>query len=314
MLSWEYHNYINMDNLRARQNVGYFFRRVFLLCQSFEPQTLPRTRTNTAGAASPSPSRVSRLLPSLLPTQLPTDWIGCLGPILQPANKIHHTHKAEQNKSAHDSRMPSTFTLNARSLLRRISPRSVINEIKAVFTPEHDDADSEPLIHPQDIAVNPAPPTEVAPVPNKPVRRRLPFSSVKTTLLTRMSPGVLDQRLSATTIFNRTDDRSTLPSQTRLRRILRQEREHHFFQTFIDLSDLSSEASTISEVKTDAGWDGSGVETAATTPVSLKTVLRQAPGPAGPFFDAPPLKRAPALRRKMPRSQLRDGRQGRWVL
>lgn len=212
--------------------------------------------------------------------------------------------------------MPSTFTLNARNLLRRMSPRSVIDEIKSVFSTEDNAAESEPLIHPQDIAVNPAPSTEVAPVPNKPVRRRLPFSSVKTTLLTRMSPGALDKRLGATTIFNRNDARSTLPSQTRLRRILRQEREHHFFQTFSDMSDMSSEASTISEIKTDAGWDGSGVETAATTPASLKAVLRQAPGPAGPFFDAPPLKRAPALRRKMPRSQLRDGRQGkgRWVM
>jgi hypothetical protein len=210
--------------------------------------------------------------------------------------------------------MPSIFALNPRSLLRSISPRSVIDEIRAVFSTEHHVAEGELPTLPQGVAVHPAPLPEVAPAQIKPVRPRLPFSSVNTTLLTRMSTGALEQRLGATTIFNRNDDRSTLPSQTRLRRILRQEREHHFFQTFSDLSDLDSEAGTNSEANTDAGWDGSGVETAATTPVSFKTVLRQAPGPAGPFFDAPALKRAPALRRKMPRSQLRGGGQSRWVV
>lgn len=46
ILSWEYqnyinmdNNYINMDNLKSRQNVDYFFRRVFLVSQSFQPQT-----------------------------------------------------------------------------------------------------------------------------------------------------------------------------------------------------------------------------------------------------------------------------------
>lgn len=39
ILSWEYQNYISMDNLKSRQNVDYFFRRVFLVSQSFQPQT-----------------------------------------------------------------------------------------------------------------------------------------------------------------------------------------------------------------------------------------------------------------------------------
>lgn len=53
MLSWEYQNYINMDNWKSRQNVGYFFRRVFLLSQSFQPQT----------SQEPGPTQQARPVP-----------------------------------------------------------------------------------------------------------------------------------------------------------------------------------------------------------------------------------------------------------
>ncbi|KAK1833771.1 hypothetical protein QBC39DRAFT_345109 [Podospora conica] len=197
--------------------------------------------------------------------------------------------------------------------------------VLATAKPEHQVRVIDLPAPPHHIAVDPA--TESAPAQKTPAHRRRPFSYINTTCLTRINGlRALEQRLGAATIFNHKDGRSILPSQRRLRNILRRERELHFLECR-NVPVLPTPTNTDS-----AGWDESEVETGATTPattpvsfkfkaneaptaVSTWLEYRQAPSPDGPFFSPPTLKRAPALRRKHPRSPLRDSRwESRWVM